>query len=58
MEQLGLFNLGGGTIYDADEDIFIELNKGIHGGDIGGKFRNPIEKAIIENTELQTLYLE
>ena len=46
MEQLGLFNLEGGTIYDADEDIFIKLNKGIHGGDIGGKFRNPIEKAI------------
>lgn len=46
MEQLGLFDLGGGTIYDADEDIFIELNKNIRGGKIGGKFHNPIEKAI------------
>lgn len=45
MEELktGLFDLGGGTLYDADEDIFI--NSPLHGGNIGGVYKNPLDKA-------------
>ena len=39
--HLGLFDVGGGTLYDVDEDLFIEMKNVMS----GGKFKNPIEKA-------------
>lgn len=44
--KTGLFKIGG-NFYDADDDIFINLK----GGDIGGKYKNPLEKAIKEVKE-------
>lgn len=41
--QAGIFDLGGGTLYDADDDIFI--TNALHGGDIGGVYKNPLDKA-------------
>ena len=41
--QAGIFDLGGGTLYDADDDIFIIT--ALHGGDLGGVYKNPLDKA-------------
>jgi hypothetical protein len=43
--KAGIFTLDGGTLYDADEDVFVTIDNGMFGGD---NYKNPLDKAIDE----------